>query len=203
MKNGATPFEAPSPGATDPRIVTVSSYRAARIIGVTPRTLRRWVKEGRLRAVTTPSGGRRIAKTEVLAAAARYRDKSPEADAAARTAALETAVFEMFRQKAPLVRIVAELGVPVAYVRELWKIYSAGLPYEHPEATSGMAAGRSLADHDADVRREEEAREKEIRDAEAEMKKRQERLEKEHRESLEAHRAVLEGREPTKRRVTR
>ena len=104
---------------------------AARIIGVSPRTIHKWFLSRRLVPIISPSGHRRYRRSTVVAFANRYQKENGSIT----DGDVQKAVFLMFRaaesrgaQTQMIHRdVVIELGVSIAVVRELWAEYQTAL----------------------------------------------------------------------------
>lgn len=163
---------------------TVGSHEAARILGCTVNTVKRWSREGGLPvAITTPAGARRYDRGALRMIAVKRGKKSKNASAA--TALLHAAIFDCFKRRASLEDIVCELEVPAPVVLELWELYRQGVPYDGPKPTAREKA-KAARDAAEALARADERAEKAF---EQECREKQERLEREH----QAHLALLRG----------
>lgn len=209
-KRFATPV---SPPGGDDSKKSIGAKAAARLIGCDPRTVKRWAREGRIpMGPPGPEGEMRFVRDTIQKFAAAYRRRRYGNDQET-SARLEAAVFECFDQRMPLAEIVKLLGVPAAYVFELFEVRSRGLPYEHPTSGVMPVAGaarppttpppapplpphgmtpRDLREAKREAKRIADEDEARVRDVERESRERREAEEREHAAYLERMRAAAD-----------
>jgi excisionase family DNA binding protein len=123
----------------------VGLAEAARILGVSPATVRRWSDAGRLRVFTTPGGHRRFSRDAILRLLPAERSRRPTIGPSGLTSAKLARTYRRIGREAQpdLPWLVSLTEDERLLFRERGRVLAATL-LEHLDATTTEAAGRYL-----------------------------------------------------------